>query len=242
MKHPHIVQLCATYVWPLEFGMLTQPFSEEGSLRGLMDKYLDIRTKLAYTNNKTQLASMPKILENSFGCLANPLAFIHSKSIVVNDFRSRKILIHKGRVLISGFGSAVRFRDSTVTTMGGISERATEDEVLEPMYVNFDVLPLRCVFWEILYALTVTGVFEIPDHTIFWRRLHNSTMGAKYLPLEDIIHCMTCIPGQRSSAATVATLLKEVPGFPCGSCGPSSDIAEMTENPQAHIVSLQKVE
>jgi serine/threonine protein kinase len=244
LLHLHIMRIYATYTLPNEMGMLLQPYAYMESLKDLIDRHRECRR----TGHVTEQAFLSKLLQNSCGCLANGLAFIHSQSIVVKNITPTKILIHRGQVLYSDFSAAINLRDSTTGMVDGVSERTTRygaQEVLEKYGESdktINVFSLGRVCLEILSALS--GAFDIPDGATisqniskFWSKADRSITEEKYQSLTKIIRSMmTYNPRLRQSAAAVAAAFEELPGFSCGSCGPSLGVGEVQDTPKVNVV------
>jgi serine/threonine protein kinase len=248
LRHPHIVQLCAAYDQPEELVMIMKPVADQGTLREVtVSMYHATWTETV--SNEHHLASQIQILEAAFGCLADGLAFIHSKSVVITDIKPEKILVHQGRVLYSGFDSAIRLHRSTESKMERelhYTKRYAAPEVLshEKRDATTDVFSLGCVYLEILTALINTvkiGLMSVifsQDMHAIWKDIDSSITEGKYHPLKNTIYPMIQLdPSKRSSAATVASQLSELPGFCCGDCRLSLKLRETRH--VRHTINLQ---
>lgn len=71
--HPHIVQICWSFARKGELGMLLSPVASDG----------DLRAYLSTIQNDGQPLTIEQrsILNRSFSCLANALAYIHHHTI-----------------------------------------------------------------------------------------------------------------------------------------------------------------
>lgn len=75
--HPHIVQVYWSFARKRELGMLLSPVASDGDLRAYLDTIQNARQPLTIEQRS--------VLNCSFNCLANALAFIHSHTIRHKD-------------------------------------------------------------------------------------------------------------------------------------------------------------
>ncbi|EAT80829.2 hypothetical protein SNOG_11785 [Parastagonospora nodorum SN15] len=154
-QHRHMIRLFATYTSKDRLGLILSPVADGGDL----DKFLG---ELVY---EVQIKSMVRILEQSFGCLADGLSFMRRMKIRHKDIKLKNILIHKGRVLYTDFGLSL---DSTLFD-NSITEGPTEmtRKYAAPELLSgglrgssSDVFSLACVFIEIFSTLTESLSYE----------------------------------------------------------------------------------
>jgi serine/threonine protein kinase len=149
--HPHIIRVFATYTCGRTLGMLLAPVADNGDLGTYLQMILD--------SENSPTTEQTTILEGSFGCLANGLAFIHKHTIRHKDIKPQNILIHKGRVIYTDFGIALdasqKENTTTVGNPGAFTRRycAPEVAIWENRNRKSDVFSLGCVFIDVLAVL-----------------------------------------------------------------------------------------
>lgn len=100
-------------------------------------------------------------LERAFGCLAMGLAFLHEKKVRHKDIKPRNILVHRGTVIYTDFGSSFDSAGLTHSATEGrptfLTRRYSAPEVLEheKRTSKSDVYSLGCVLIGIFSALTL---------------------------------------------------------------------------------------
>jgi serine/threonine protein kinase len=109
--HPHIIHISATYTSGRTLGMLLAPVADDGDFGTYLQMVLD--------SERLPTAEQTTVLEGSFGCLANGLAFIHKHIVRHKDIKHQNILIHKGRVIYTDFGIALDASQQENTTTVG---------------------------------------------------------------------------------------------------------------------------
>lgn len=172
--HRHFVQLVGTYEVDIKFGLLFLPVAE-------CNLYDYFKEPTAETND-----DFITFLNKFFGCLSSALKFMHNKGVRHKDIKPTNILVYRSTVLLTDFGLARDFGDSshTFSTSGMMStgtpeaftRRYAAPEVLdcEPRNNKSDVFSLGCVFLELWAALTgggletlLEGNLEYPTEIIY---------------------------------------------------------------------------
>ena len=135
-----------------EFGILMEPVADGGTLEYLISTYRENPSSFS-KQHKDHLAT-------AFGCLSSALEFVHRHMIRHKDVKTDNILIHKGRVLLTDFGSSwAGIGDMSLVTNTenpqGYTPRYAAPEVIkkEPRSAKSDVFSLGGVFYEILSAI-----------------------------------------------------------------------------------------
>lgn len=79
--HHHVIRVFATYVAKREVGLILHPVANGGDLKTFLQDFKEANVTQLVQPEKT------KILESSFGCLANGLAFMHYQKIRHKDIK-----------------------------------------------------------------------------------------------------------------------------------------------------------
>lgn len=230
--HHHVVQVHATYIERRELTIILDPVADGGDLAGFLQNYRDqgFSWHKGYTNDENLVQN--NILRKAPYCLASALAFIHKQTIRHKDIKPQNILIHRGHVMYTDFGSSYDFGDAgRSTTTGypqGMTRRYCAPEVIECGSRNSksDVFSLGCVFVEIYLALANDAehdqMYEGPYHEVVQsdpdglllpdiyapphycaqRRLRISTLFRATIP-----KMMLRDPNSRFSACAIANLI-----------------------------------
>lgn len=103
------------------------------------------------------------ILRTFFGCLAEALRYLHDIRIRHKDIKPKNILVNGDQVLLTDFGVAIDWEDSTTPTTTGpysVTRRYAAPEVLacEPRNTASDIWSLGCVFVEMFSLLKGSNV------------------------------------------------------------------------------------
>jgi serine/threonine protein kinase len=166
--HHHIVRVFATYTCGRTLGMLLTPVAS-----GDLATYLQTIQDSGLSTTPEQTA----ILDRSFGCLANGLAFIHKHTIRHKDIKPHNILIHNGRVLYTDFGislDASQQEDTSTTGNPGAFTRrycALEVARWEKRNRKSDVFSLACVFVEVLAVLELQVPLKSFQSRCYWEAI-----------------------------------------------------------------------
>ncbi|CAN9095531.1 unnamed protein product [Alternaria alternata] len=146
--HLHIIQLLGTYTHGSRLYLLLYPIAD-GTLREYLTEPLESRDRV-----------WEQSLKESFGCLANTVAFLHSKQIAIKhkDIKPSNILMHSGRPILTDFGISNSFKDQEHSTSSGWTKRSAPyaaPEVIDNQSRNTsqDVFSLGLVFLDIYWAL-----------------------------------------------------------------------------------------
>lgn len=159
LKHPHIVQVYCTYEEKSRFAIVLEPLASCD-----LEAFLEKLSALDDPNAEHQ-----KLLWKWFGCLANTLAFIHSKGIRHKDIKTRNILVKDLGVIFADFGSSHAFLDEGTSVTEGpayghtLMYCAPEVVSWEKRSRPADIFSLGCVFSEmatVLMGSPVSDYFE----------------------------------------------------------------------------------
>lgn len=141
LSHPHIVKVLLTYEETRRFSIIIHPLAD-----------CDLESYMA---NKTCAAPPERILIRRWmACLANTLAYIHSKDIRHKDIKPRNILVKGEKIYFTDFGSSHMFDDSGNSTTDGLAYGHTRaycaPEVIRntSRHRSSDVFSLGCVLTE----------------------------------------------------------------------------------------------
>ncbi|KAF2007351.1 kinase-like protein, partial [Amniculicola lignicola CBS 123094] len=151
LAHPHIVQVYCTYEEKSRFAIILQPLASCD-----LEMFLEQHTQPADTDS---LSGQYKLLWKWLRCLANTLAFIHSKGIRHKDIKTRNILVKDFEVIYADFGSSHAFLDEGTSVTEGPAFGHTlmycAPEVIswEKRSRSADIFSLGCVFTEIATSL-----------------------------------------------------------------------------------------
>ncbi|KAH8727758.1 kinase-like domain-containing protein, partial [Phaeosphaeriaceae sp. PMI808] len=156
-NHHHIIRIFATYVAKREFGLILQPAADEGSLEDYLGNYWDKLEQPGPAKEDVDL--VVPVLEKAFGCLASGLAYIHGKGVRHKDIKPQNILVHRGSILYTDFGSSKDANQPGESTTEGLPDFLTRKysppEVLAHTKRNYgaDIYSLGCVYVELIKAL-----------------------------------------------------------------------------------------
>jgi hypothetical protein len=150
LVHPHTVRVFFTYEEKVRFHIVMEPLAD-----------CDLEAFFEQRSSNSPNGSDLKLIRKWFHCLANTLAFIHSKGIRHKDIKPRNILVKNGSVIFADFGSShAFFGEGGSTTEGpayGYTRIYCAPEVIEQGRRNraADVFSLSCVFADM--AVWATG-------------------------------------------------------------------------------------
>jgi serine/threonine protein kinase len=159
-SHHYIVRVHAIYIVVRELASIIDPLADGGDLARFLQRYQD------YDRPGRPALPDTAILQESFGCFASGLAFIHRQKIRHKDIKPQNILIHRGEVMYTKFGLSYNFADDgrSMTTgfVSGLTKRYCASEAAEGASRNSksDVFSLGCVYVEIMDALYLGYVNE----------------------------------------------------------------------------------
>jgi serine/threonine protein kinase len=132
----------------LRLYLLLYPIAD-GTLRDYLAEPLESRDRV-----------WEQSLKESFGCLANTVAFLHSKQIAIKhkDIKPSNILMHSGRPILTDFGISNSFKDQDHSTSSGMTKRSAPYAAPEVIHnqsrnTSQDVFSLGLVFLDIYWAL-----------------------------------------------------------------------------------------
>jgi serine/threonine protein kinase len=143
-----IVQLVGTYILHQRLYLLLYPVAE-CTLREYITQPIDSRGEI-----------WEKELKNCFGCLANSVAFLHSKQVAIKhkDIKPSNILMFRGTPILTDFGISNSFKDKEHSTSSGFTKRSppyAAPEVISHGKRNTsqDIFSLGLVFLDMFWAL-----------------------------------------------------------------------------------------
>ncbi|KAH5313734.1 hypothetical protein HBI12_136150 [Parastagonospora nodorum] len=225
-QHRHMIRLFATYTSKDRLGLILSPVADGGDLDKFLGELVVCRERpMQY---EVQIKSMVRILEQSFGCLADGLSFMRRMKIRHKDIKLKNILIHKGRVLYTDFGLSL---DSTLFD-NSITEGPTEmtRKYAAPELLSgglrgssSDVFSLACVFIEIFSTLTESLSYEEGLFSELMPSIHEQLdsieVPAKLAVLPEVIISMSARnPNARWTADRVRSRLMTQAGLSCRQC------------------------
>ncbi|KAH7346045.1 kinase-like domain-containing protein [Pyrenochaeta sp. MPI-SDFR-AT-0127] len=140
LAHRHIVRYIGSYTDTGHLGLVISPVADCDLAHYIQQACIDSEKR--------------STLQMFFGCLATALCYLHGNSIKHSDIKPQNILIYKSDVLITDFGLA---RDYLDTTSGPtlLSPRYCSPEVAayEARNMSADIWSLGCVFLDMVAAL-----------------------------------------------------------------------------------------
>ncbi|PSN63140.1 kinase-like protein, partial [Corynespora cassiicola Philippines] len=146
LSHRHIVQVHCTYEEKSRFAIILQPLASCD-----LEAFLAMPTETAISHSK--------LLWKWLRCLANTLAFIHSKGIRHKDIKTRNILVKDFEVIFADFGSSHAFLDEGTSVTEGpafghtLMYCAPEVVSWEKRSRSADIFSLGCVYAEMATSL-----------------------------------------------------------------------------------------
>lgn len=150
LRHHHLVTFVGSYTDPRYIGMLTTPVAE-----------CDLQQLLQ------SAPSNPSLLRQFFGCLCSAVQYLHSQKCRHKDIKPGNILVRKGTVFLTDFGTALNWSDrsgsSTGGTTGPFTPRFTAPEVFkcERRNESSDIWSLGCVYLDILVSFFPFSTVEL---------------------------------------------------------------------------------
>jgi serine/threonine protein kinase len=151
-NHHHIIKVHATYIAKRELAIILDPVADSGDLATYLQNRRDKLTDGTLTGRD-------RVLEQSFGCLASGLAYMHKHTIRHKDIKPQNILIHRGSVMYTDFGLSYDYsetgRSTTTGLVQGLTKRYCAPEVANgaPRNSKSDVFSLGCVYLEVADSL-----------------------------------------------------------------------------------------
>ncbi|KAJ9661125.1 hypothetical protein H2201_006676 [Coniosporium apollinis] len=214
LSHRHIIQL-------------VDPAKHEPRIKGTLDHFSQLGLKL------NSIFTYRKILNESFGCLAQAIAYLHEQRIRHKDLKPSNILLYREGLRVTDFGTSTDFSALTVSlTENG--ERGTP-KYFAPEVAAFkangraaDMFSLGCIFLEMLLQLVkpahVDGFRALrpeDDHS-FQANLHMQHQWYELLDirgsvlqrlLAEIKMMIAVEPNQRPTAVELVEHLTLIRGF-----------------------------
>ncbi|KAH8701441.1 kinase-like domain-containing protein [Phaeosphaeriaceae sp. PMI808] len=177
-SHSHIIRVFGSYACGRELGMLLIPIANGGDLRAYLQDIKDAGNPLTEEQHS--------VLNDSFGCLASGLAFIHKHTIRHKDIKPSNILIHNDRIIYTDFGISYDASQQNTTTTG--RPEAFTRAYCAPEVANWDrrnrksdVFSLGCVFIEIIAVLEPNIDLGVSNSDPYWKTVHNIQKALIYL-------------------------------------------------------------
>ncbi|XTI88455.1 kinase-like domain-containing protein [Cenococcum geophilum] len=145
-NHPHLITLIDAYYYRFNYYLILSPVAE-CHLGDFLDKMYD---KFSRTSERFN------ILSRGFGCLADGLAFLHSKGIRHRDIKPANILVRKDKFIFSDFGLACVFPSDQSYSRGPATgnQKYAAPEMKDSNKHNrkADVFSLGCIYLEMIAA------------------------------------------------------------------------------------------
>lgn len=203
------------------------PAKHEPRIKGTLDHFSQLGLKL------NSIFTYRKILNESFGCLAQAIAYLHEQRIRHKDLKPSNILLYREGLRVTDFGTSTDFSALTVSlTENG--ERGTP-KYFAPEVAAFkangraaDMFSLGCIFLEMLLQLVkpahVDGFRALrpeDDHS-FQANLHMQHQWYELLDirgsvlqrlLAEIKMMIAVEPNQRPTAVELVEHLTLIRGF-----------------------------
>ncbi|KAF2795535.1 kinase-like protein [Melanomma pulvis-pyrius CBS 109.77] len=180
LAHPHIVEVYCTYEEKSRFAIILQPLAS-CDLEAFIEQHND--------------ASDPgighqRLIWKWLRCLANTLAFIHSKGIRHKDIKTRNILVKDFEVIFADFGSSHAFMDEGTSITEGPAFGHTL-MYCAPEVVSWanrgrsaDVFSLGCVFTEMATSLDNRSISDYYEFRSRETEGHTGETHAYYATLD----------------------------------------------------------
>jgi len=149
LKHPHIINILASYGWDGHLAIIMFPVAERNLSEFLFDK------------NATTLHEISK-LSVWLGCLTSAVSYIHGNSCYHMDIKPHNILIYGSHVMLADFGGALITEKSqpknTFESTSIISPMYCAPEITSSGASRFmpgagDIFSLGCVFLEMVTVM-----------------------------------------------------------------------------------------
>ncbi|KAH6620368.1 kinase-like domain-containing protein [Boeremia exigua] len=223
LDHPHIIRVLLTYEGVKHFSIIMHPLAD-----------CDLET---YLLNRTCDSTRERdLIQKWMICLANTLAFIHSKDVRHKDIKPRNLLVKGEKIFFTDFGSGHIFDDSGNSTTDGPSFGHTKaycaPEVIKNANRNrsSDVFSLGCVMIEMVawssgipiadYLIGVRAVGSRTDVILYHESIariktwfqneQRLTQQSKEI-FSEVLERMICKnPQQRWKAAKVSQVIEKV--------------------------------
>ncbi|KAF2476325.1 kinase-like protein, partial [Lindgomyces ingoldianus] len=151
LAHPHIVRVYCTYEEKSRFAIVLDPLASCD-----LEAYLE---SAQHSTPQDPETGHHKLIWKWLRCLANALAFIHSKGIRHKDIKTRNILIKDFEVIFADFGSSHAFLDEGTSVTEGpafghtLLYCAPECVSWEKRSRSADIFSLGCVYTEMATSL-----------------------------------------------------------------------------------------
>lgn len=132
LQHRHITKVFGSYIQEDQgrglFGILIEPLAEY-DLNGFLDK---IEWEVEHSEGERKINDDDfTTLNESFGCLASGLFYLHDGSIKHKDIKPANILVHKRSVLLTDFGLSTDFSERSQSASYGVDcTRKVSDPVV----------------------------------------------------------------------------------------------------------------
>ena len=167
LSNPHIVKVYCTYEEKSRFSIILQPLAD-CDLEAYLEQY-------TYTGDPDSDVNHQNLLWKWLQCLANTLAFIHSKGIRHKDIKTRNVLVKDSEVIFADFGSSHAFLDEGTSVTEGPAFGHTL-MYCAPEVVSWanrgrsaDLFSLGCVFTEMATSLdnrSISDYYEFRSREI----------------------------------------------------------------------------
>jgi serine/threonine protein kinase len=231
-QHYHFINVFAIYATKDSIAFLLQPVAEHGNLEDYLHQYQQ-EGKERKTVSLRQ-AAMIGVLAQGLGCLANGLAFLHSRTIRHTNINPHNILVHKDQLVYTHFHNVPSYLNNSTAANRPAS---AEQRYYAPEVVQWalrsprsDVYSLGCVFLDIWFAVSALRGFDDTMYSVVMGQIHdalvrNENLGRAQIPsqwsfLPNIFMTMTMENAtDRPSAHFLSRQFLEHKGFFCDTCG-----------------------
>jgi len=151
LSHIHTVQLKGSYTDPQFVGIIMSPIADCN-----LTEYMEGKFESS-------------LLRNFFGCLAVAVRFLHDNSVRHKDIKPQNILVYKGRVLLTDFGTSLDWSETGHSTTSGPTTKTAR--YCAPEVANYasrnsssDIWSLGCTFLEMWTAISGHSVLSLIQH------------------------------------------------------------------------------
>ena len=153
-KHKHLVRIIGSYTDSSSFAFLMQPVADSN-----LKSYLD----------NIDATHFPA-LRSFFGCLANAIAYLHSKKIHHMDIKLENFLVKRGEIFVADFGSAhdwsKKDRSKTWAPMPATERYKPPELARDPFAAKnsaTDIWSLGIVFLEMVSVLRGKSISQFRE-------------------------------------------------------------------------------
>ncbi|KAI1366688.1 kinase-like domain-containing protein [Xylaria arbuscula] len=146
-KKRHILELRATFTDPEHFGIILSPLASCNLAEFIADH-------LSHSGNFGDSGiSVRSVLEQSFGCLAAAMHFLHHSGIRHNDLKPKNVLVsNDGTLLICDFGLG---NDNTTHQSSSMTDEMTKGPPIHEtqLYISLEWMQQKNIQYHDMFAL-----------------------------------------------------------------------------------------